>query len=430
MIIASVLVYLVFYNGCLTFRLSMIQNIMAAAMIAFNILFFGRIMGDLGVIPLLLTLILYAGWLKREDFWMNTLLILLSYIVTVVVDNPVHLVLVMCGLDIADCWPAYMIIVYPILYIVSRFLSKKAVAVRDSMRWTPAPKVSAVIGADIIFCALIFIRNIRAVDQAGSSASDLFFGIILYTAYFLLTFLMIYVIVKEYGRNAEMMMKQHSYDNLKEYMDQIEELYQSLRTFKHDYTNVMMSMAGYMETDDLEGMKRYYEKEVYPLSRQLYKENHAVAGLRNLAAIELKGLISVKINYAMEQHISVDIDIPEKIEKTGMKSIDLVRVIGILLDNAVEACQECSSPEVSIGIIKSGPCVTFLVKNTYIQKDIDYNRLGSLGVSSKGERRGNGLHIVKTIIDRYSNATLDTEYDGAYFTQVLEVFDEGWGSSF
>lgn len=66
MVIASVLTYLIFYNGCLTFRLSIAQNIMAAAMIAFNILFFVRIMGMLIAVPLLVTMILYAGWLKKR----------------------------------------------------------------------------------------------------------------------------------------------------------------------------------------------------------------------------------------------------------------------------------------------------------------------------------------------------------------------------
>ena len=267
MVIASILGYLIFYNGCLTFRLSIAQNIMAAAMIAFNILFFVRIMGMLIAVPLLVTMILYAGWLKKEDFWLNAILVLLSYIITVVVDNPVHLVLKVCGFEGVIFWLVYMAVVFPVIYTAGRFISKKAAAVRDSMRWTPAPKVSVLISADIMLCALIFIRNIRAVDQAGSTAPDLFWGVILYAAYFLLTYLMIAVIVKESGRNAEMMMKQHSYDNLKEYMDQIEELYQSLRTFKHDYANIMMSMAGYLESDDLEGLKQYYEREVYPLGR-------------------------------------------------------------------------------------------------------------------------------------------------------------------
>ena len=158
--------------------------------------------------------------------------------------------------------------------------------------------------------------------------------------------------------------------------------------------------------------------------RQLYKENYAISCLHNLAVVELKSLISVKVNYAMELHVKVDIDISDKIDTISMKTIDLIRIIGILLDNAIEASQECSSPAISLGIVKSGRCIVFIVKNTYIKKQIDYSRLGSLGISSKGELRGNGLFIVKSMIERYNYVTLDTEYDDESFTQCLEICGE------
>lgn len=423
-VIASIFTYLIFYNGCLTFRLSAVQNIIAAAMVAFNILSVSRIMGILAVIPLMLMLILYAGWLQKQDFLLNALLILLSYMVVVAVRNTTHIVLKICGFEKTVFWIFYALIDYPIFYIASRFLAKKAVAVRGNMVWSAAPKTLAVIAADIILCVCIFMMNIKAIDQSESTAADLFLDIILYTAYFLLTFLMIAVIVKEFDINAKIMMKQHSYDNLKEYMDQIEELNQSLHTFRHDYVNVMMSMAGYIETEDLDGLRKYFEREVYPLGRQLYKENYAISCLHNLAVVELKSLISVKVNYAMELHVKVDIDISDKIDTISMKTIDLIRIIGILLDNAIEASQECSSPAISLGIVKSGRCIVFIVKNTYIKKQIDYSRLGSLGISSKGELRGNGLFIVKSMIERYNYVTLDTEYDDESFTQCLEICGE------
>lgn len=61
-------------------------------------------------------------------------------------------------------------------------------------------------------------------------------------------------------------------------------------------------------------------------------------------------------------------------------------------------------------------------KNTYIKKNIDYCKLGTLGISSKGERRGTGLYNVKTIINAYNNVIMDTEYENGYFTQLLEIY--------
>ena len=105
-----------------------------------------------------------------------------------------------------------------------------------------------------------------------------------------------------------------------------------------------------------------------------------------------------------------------------MDSIDLVRIIGVLLDNAIEASQDCKTPFINVSIIKMNQDVTFIVKNSYIKQNIDYSKLGSLGVTSKGERRGIGLYNIRSIINEYDNVIMDTEYTEDYFTQVLEVY--------
>lgn len=105
-----------------------------------------------------------------------------------------------------------------------------------------------------------------------------------------------------------------------------------------------------------------------------------------------------------------------------MKGVDLVRIIGILLDNAIEACQECENPSIGFSIMKINRDITFIIKNTYIKHDIDYSKLGSIGISSKGERRGAGLYNIKTITNDYDNVIMDTEYEAGYFTQLLEIY--------
>ena len=275
---------------------------------------------------------------------------------------------------------------------------------------------------DLTLCMIIFAMHITVAEQAGSSTPVLFSSIILYIGYFLLTFSMVTTIVKEYDTNAKIILKQNSYDNLQEYMSQIEDLYQNLRVFKHDYANIMVSMAGYIEGNDMEGLKKYYDKQIYPISNQLIKANDAITILHNLDIVELKSLIFVKINHALELNIEVSLEITEKIEAINMKSVDLVRIIGILLDNAIEACQECERPGIGFSIIKMDSDVTFVIRNTYIRHDIDYSKLGSIGISSKGDRRGAGLYNIKTITNDYDNVIMDTEYEAGYFTQVLEIY--------
>ena len=421
-IVMSILSYLILFNCSLTFRLNLKNNIVITTMLVFNIVLIREYIGSLFVIPMFTVIILYVCYLKRQDWLWNVFLIIFSYTLLVVVDNLTHFVWSIIGMDLSIHWPIYMLIDYPVFYVVCRLTSKKVVEIKRKYFLPLSPKILIILGADLILCMLIFVMNIMVTEQAGSPPRVLFTSIILYIAYVVLTFLIVATIVYEYETNANIMMKQNSYDNLQEYMKQIEELYQNMRVFRHDYANVMLSVVGYIEENDMDGLKKYYDMEIFPISNLFNKEKDVVAKLHNLDIIELKSLISVKINYALELKVEVNLEIIEKIDKVNMKSIDLVRIIGIFLDNAIEACQECEKPSIDLSIIKMDKDITFIVKNTYIKKNIDYCKLGTLGISSKGERRGTGLYNVKTIINAYNNVIMDTEYANGYFTQLLEIY--------
>ena len=421
-VVMSILSYLILFNCSLTFRLNLKNNIVITTMLVFNLVLIREYIGSLFVIPMFTVIILYVCYLKRQDWLWNVFLIIFSYTLLVVVDNLTHFVWSIIGMDLSIHWPIYMLIDYPVFYVVCRLTSKKVVEIKRKYFLPLSPKILIILGADLILCMLIFVMNIMVTEQAGSPPRVLFTSIILYIAYVVLTFLIVATIVHEYETNANIMMKQNSYDNLQEYMKQIEELYQNMRVFRHDYANVMLSVVGYIEENDMDGLKKYYDMEIFPISNLFNKEKDVVAKLHNLDIIELKSLISVKINYALELKVEVNLEIIEKIDKVNMKSIDLVRIIGIFLDNAIEACQECEKPSIDLSIIKMDKDITFIVKNTYIKKNIDYCKLGTLGISSKGERRGTGLYNVKTIINAYNNVIMDTEYENGYFTQLLEIY--------
>ena len=96
----------------------------------------------------------------------------------------------------------------------------------------------------------------------------------------------------------------------------------------------------------------------------------------------------------------------------------------IAASHAIEACQECIKPCIGFGMIKTEHGTTIIVQNTYAKKEIDYSKLGTPGITSKGEQRGFGLYNVKSIIGNYDNVIMDTEYEDQYFTQLMEIYEE------
>ena len=113
--------------------------------------------------------------------------------------------------------------------------------------------------------------------------------------------------IKTHKEKIELDIRQDSYNKLQEYTNQIENMYSSLRSFKHDYSNIMLSMSGYIETNDMEGLREYFEKEILPLGKNVAKNTAHLNQLMNIKTTELKSIISSKLLYAIELNIKVTI---------------------------------------------------------------------------------------------------------------------------
>ncbi len=121
-------------------------------------------------------------------------------------------------------------------------------------------------------------------------------------------------------------------------------MYSTLRSFKHDYSNMMLTMAEYIASEDINGLKNYFTNEFMPKNQKLTSDTTKINSLINLKDIELKSLLSAKLLYALNLGINVEIEIIEEISHIQMDIIDLARIVGIFLDNAIESALETEQP--------------------------------------------------------------------------------------
>lgn len=216
-------------------------------------------------------------------------------------------------------------------------------------------------------------------------------------------------------------MRQNSYNRLQEYTNQIENMYSSLRSFKHDYSNIMLSMSGYIEANDIKGLREYFNKEILPLSKKSMKNTAHINQLMNIKTTELKSIISSKLLYAIELNICVSIEVTDEIDFLPMDTLDLCRIIGIFLDNAIEATLETTQPSIRFALIALEAEYIFIISNTFLEKGIPYATLSKPNVSTKGANHGIGLYNACEIISKYSHVFLDTEIQDKRFVQRLQI---------
>ncbi|MBU3196650.1 sensor histidine kinase [Clostridium algidicarnis] len=210
-------------------------------------------------------------------------------------------------------------------------------------------------------------------------------------------------------------LKQQEFIQLKTYTSIIENLVDDVTKFKHDYNNIIFMMKGYLDDNNIEELKRYFNKNL--ISEY---ENNEIIKLKKIKDAGLKGLLTSKIVKYNADNINLSIEVLETIDTFHIDIIDLCRIVGILMDNAHEAAKDSKDKFVSIVLIQD-ECLNITIANSYT-KSINISSIYKKGYSTKGKNRGIGLNNVKGIIDkRYPNVLLKTSVEKDIFIQDLYI---------
>lgn len=218
--------------------------------------------------------------------------------------------------------------------------------------------------------------------------------------------------------------KQDSLKQLQEYTVNLENMYGEMRKFRHDYINILATLYGYIEYKDLEGLEKYFNTSIAPIGEKMRDTNSTLDRLKKINILELKGLLALKLMQAQDQGIHVQIEVVESIEAIDFYIIDLTRIIGILVDNAVEACEEIKDSVLKVAIVKEANIINILIVNSIQEPFPSIEKIYKEGFSTKGEGRGLGLHTVRRIIDQSNNVILNTYISDNDFIQELKILNK------
>ena len=211
------------------------------------------------------------------------------------------------------------------------------------------------------------------------------------------------------------------YRDMERYSRHIEELYKEVRSFRHDYTNLLTSLRLGIEEEDMEQIKEVYDSVLKDSSQKLQDNKYDLGRLVNIRDRALKSLLAGKFLKARDKNIVFNVEVPEEIQVEGMRLLDFLTIVSILCDNAIEASAEASQPHVSIAFLKNGAQETFIIENSIKEEGIDISEIFSFGASSKGEERGVGLYTVMKIVESHPNTSLNTTCQNQVFRQVFTI---------
>lgn len=382
--------------------------------------------GNYAVIILLISLGVYVSLLDKNRV-VNIISIIIGYLFCVVMDQSVtffwnaKIVPIERLLEDTAYYNWYLVCCVLLLALTVPVVSKYYHILRRKIQMHLTRSLLALISSNVGICLVIFLFNIVVGEYVGYSPEIIGFNGVLFGIYFVISTIMIISITRANEKRMELEKRQEVYQNLQEYTTQIENMYASLRAFKHDYSNIMLTLSEYIETEDMRGLRIYFEERIVPLNEKLRKEHVSLNKLMHIRTPELKGIISAKLVCAIEKGIVVEIEATESVESVEMDIVDLARVTGIFLDNAIEAAMETEAPMLRFAVIRAEKETVFIVANTYVDRGISVAEMKEAGVSTKGDGRGIGLHTVQEIVAKYQNVYWDTECKKEFFVQTLHV---------
>ena len=200
-------------------------------------------------------------------------------------------------------------------------------------------------------------------------------------------------------------------------------LHDNIRAFKHDFSNIIAGIGGYVETNDIEGLKKYY--------RQLLQDCKQVNNLSSLNpdTINNPAVYAVLANkYYKADNLGIKISLESFIDfnKLHMEIYEFTRILGILMDNAIESSSECDEKLINVIIrndIRQNRQL-LIIENTYKNKDVNVEKIYEKGFTTKPHNTGLGLWEVNKIISKHKNLARYTTKTDKYFKQQIEIYNE------
>lgn len=264
-----------------------------------------------------------------------------------------------------------------------------------------------VIVSALAVVAVAFFTITTAADNYNIGSGFLGILMLILVAILLInagTFLYLFYSYTLRVQNNRQALERQQYDI---YVKNLENSYQNLRKFRHDYQNILLSLGEYIQTADDPELQQYFRQVVTKSKQSLNRDFGHFDNLEQIKDKPLKAIIQSKFSVARQAGIQVRLEANDPIAAIAIDSVTLSRVSGILLDNAIEAVKGQSGGQIAVALVKYPHMVELIFANSLNHPIERLDELMVAGHTSKGAGHGQGLATVRELLDPLANVTYE-----------------------
>ncbi len=270
----------------------------------------------------------------------------------------------------------------------------------------------------VVCLALTLIMPLQQLlfpDLTPDASYATFFFALIVAGVFLLQFAAMYAAGQDRIRAQEETILQQQ-----AHMALLEELQQEIRAFRHDFTNLFSGLTLQAQEGDLAGIQDFMRRTSSYFDEKLGSEIAQMDGLNNIEIYPLRSLLATKLARMRQMRIKGVLEAMKPVNgQLGMDTDDLLRALGILLDNAIEAVPR-EEGQVRVVLLKEEKELYLAVANNY-EKAPDLSSLTKKGYTTKGSGHGTGLASYRRIVARCRGCAARTCLKDGMFIQELHI---------
>lgn len=335
----------------------------------------------------------------------NTYLTLLNITFEVFMSTPLYRIL-------------YLSILYFTLYVISIILKKFI-----NMDFT-LDSFDTIDNKTLkILCANLFVGFLTLCIQLIVTTFYIdIVPIIISILNFILLISFLVLSIYSFTRMIKLSNARRDLQSAEEYNKSLEILYDKVKGFKHDFDNIVSTLDGYIENNDMPGLKEYFDEVKKDCK---ITNNLSVINPRIINNPGIYSLLNNKYFKATNLGVTFNIEFFLNLDTLEINMYKFSRILGVLVDNAIEEAEKCDEKIVKVSFLRENKNnrSVITVKNTYSNKDVNIEKIFEKGVSGKENHSGIGLWEVRKYVKKSKNLDLYTNKTDKYFQQELSIYD-------
>ena len=302
-----------------------------------------------------------------------------------------------------------------ILLILLTLIFKKTLRKISNIKLTNNKEIIIYLLLSLFSILVVFYTEYSNVKV--SSSKELILGVIVIVSFVLI----LYSLVKQKMENNKLMTR---YIKLLEFIKNYEKELDKQKELRHESKNQLITARSKIVDKKKEHEVIEYLNSI--ISDYVKGNNEKYTSFQYLPANGIKGFFYYKANEAENNGINLSINVSPKVENTFIGDLDtndfkqLGILLGVYLDNAIEASKNSKDKKMAIEIYKTGEDIEIIISNTY-EGTINIESIGKTKYTTKGKNHGYGLMLVNRILEENKRFEAKRVVTDVVYSQKLKI---------